>query len=191
MAGCFAQKVPVFQRFSEMPCCLKYKSYPEGIVASFINLTPAKSLPYFACHQAILVLCHEKRSLVKAGSRPSVPMPGQASMAHLVSPDGKQLAVLVKDSGANSSTVLQRSRPNGSHIGSSPDGAEGLPPSCCLSNVCRRPPPRSRLPVRVAYPEPHHVKAAQVEEGCGRGALAWPWQVWHTCKAAREAASTR
>ena len=98
----------------------------------------------------------------------------QASMAHLVSPDGKQLAVFVNESGANCSSELQRNRPNGSRIVPSPDGAEGLPPSCCLSNVCRRPPPRSRLPVRVAHPEPHPVKAAHVGEGCGRGALAWP-----------------
>jgi hypothetical protein len=43
-----------------------------GIVASFLNLTPAKHLSFLACHQATLVLCHGKRSLVKAGW-PSVP----------------------------------------------------------------------------------------------------------------------
>ena len=45
------------------------------------------------------------------------------------------------------------------------------PRFCCLSNVCRHPPPRSRLPVRVAHPEPRHVKAAQEAGGLGGGAL--------------------
>src|SRR5712692_4747318 len=40
--------------------------------------------------------------------------------------------------------------------------------SACLSNVCRRPPPRSRLPVRVAGLRPHQVKAVQEERvSCG------------------------
>lgn len=41
---------------------------------------------------------------------------------------------------------------------------------CCtyLSNVCRRPPPRSRLPVRVACLRPRRVKAVQEERlRCG------------------------
>jgi len=38
----------------------------------------------------------------------------------------------------------------------------------CLSNVCRRPPPRSRLPVWVAGYTPHRVKAVQ-EVGMMRG----------------------
>ncbi len=33
----------------------------------------------------------------------------------------------------------------------------------CLSNVCRRPPPRSRLPVWVAGYRPRRVKAVQEE----------------------------
>jgi hypothetical protein len=38
----------------------------------------------------------------------------------------------------------------------------------CLSNVCRRPPPRSRLPVWVADYRPQRVKAVQ-EEGLRSG----------------------
>ena len=68
-------------------------------------------------------------------------------------------------------SLLQRSRPNGSRIVPSPDSAEALPLSCCLSNVCRRPPPRSRLPVRVAVSTPRQVKAAQEAERSGAGAL--------------------
>ena len=38
----------------------------------------------------------------------------------------------------------------------------------CLSNVCRSPPPRSRLPVWVAGTRPRRVKAVQEEWlGCG------------------------
>src|SRR5712692_1028893 len=38
----------------------------------------------------------------------------------------------------------------------------------CLSNVCRSPPPRSRLPVRVACLRPRRVKAVQEERSrCG------------------------
>ena len=66
---------------------------------------------------------------------------------------------------------LQRSRPNGSRIVPSPDDAETPPLSCCLSNVCRRPPPRSRLPVRVAASTPRQVKAAQEVQRQGAGAL--------------------
>src|SRR6266702_832845 len=68
-------------------------------------------------------------------------------------------------------SLLQRSRPNGSRIVASPDGAEALSLSCCLSNVCRRPPPRSRFPVRVAASMPRQVKAAQEAGRSGAGAL--------------------
>ena len=66
---------------------------------------------------------------------------------------------------------LQRSRPNGSRSVPCPDGAETLPVFYCLSNVCRRPPPRSRLPVRVAVARPRQVKAAQEAGRSGAGAL--------------------
>src|SRR6266700_6581626 len=52
-----------------------------------------------------------------------------------------------------------------------PRRCRGSPWSCCLSNVCRRPPPRSRLPVRVAVSTPRQVKAAQEAERSGAGAL--------------------
>src|SRR6266487_3187890 len=52
-----------------------------------------------------------------------------------------------------------------------PRRCRGSPRSCCLSNVCRRPRPRSRLPVRVAASPPRQVKAAQEEAGWGEGAL--------------------
>src|SRR6266568_5127110 len=41
----------------------------------------------------------------------------------------------------------------------------------CLSNVCRSPPPRSRLPVWVASNRPRRVKAAQEVGRSGAGAL--------------------
>jgi len=41
----------------------------------------------------------------------------------------------------------------------------------CLSNVCRSPPPRSRLPVWVAGKRPRRVKAAQEVGRLGAGAL--------------------
>jgi hypothetical protein len=52
-----------------------------------------------------------------------------------------------------------------------PRRCKGSPRSCCLSNVCRRPPPRSRLPVRVAASPPRQVKAAQEDGRLGAGAL--------------------
>ena len=42
---------------------------------------------------------------------------------------------------------------------------------CCRSNVCRSPPPRSRLPVWVASTRPRRVKAAQEVGRSGAGAL--------------------
>ena len=72
-------------------------------------------------------------------------------------------------------SLLQRSRPNGSRSVLSPPDAELLPRFCCLSNVCRHPPPRSRLPVRVAHPEPRHVKAARGGREAWVGARSsWP-----------------
>jgi hypothetical protein len=68
-------------------------------------------------------------------------------------------------------SLLQRSRPNGSRGVPSPGSAELRPGFCCLSNVCRRPPPRSRLPVRVAAFLPRQVKAAQEARSWGAGAL--------------------
>src|SRR5437016_3478387 len=41
----------------------------------------------------------------------------------------------------------------------------------CCSNVCRSPPPRSRLPVWVTDKRPRRVKAAQELEGAAAGAL--------------------
>ena len=52
-----------------------------------------------------------------------------------------------------------------------PRRCRGSPLSCCLSNVCRRPRPRSRLPVRVAVSRPRQVKAAQEVGRSGVGAL--------------------
>jgi hypothetical protein len=43
--------------------------------------------------------------------------------------------------------------------------------SSCRSNVCRSPPPRSRLPVWVASTRPRRVKAAQEVWRSGAGAL--------------------
>src|SRR6266699_3104775 len=60
---------------------------------------------------------------------------------------------------------------------SPPRWCRGSPRCCCLSNVCRRPPPRSRLPVRVADPSPRQVKAAQEagKPGGGRARLGLDW----------------
>src|SRR6266851_5505068 len=52
-----------------------------------------------------------------------------------------------------------------------PRRCRGSPRSCCLSNVCRRPLPRSRLPVRVAASPPRQVKATQEAGKPGAGAL--------------------
>jgi hypothetical protein len=53
-----------------------------------------------------------------------------------------------------------------------PPTVQRLSPSpACLSNVCRRPLPRSRLPVRVAASPPRQVKAAQEAGRSGAGAL--------------------
>jgi hypothetical protein len=53
-----------------------------------------------------------------------------------------------------------------------PPTVQRLSPSpACLSNVCRSPPPRSRLPVRVAASPPRQVKAAQEVGKPGAGAL--------------------
>ena len=52
-----------------------------------------------------------------------------------------------------------------------PPTVQKFSPVLRLSNVCRRPLPRSRLPVRVAPSTPRQVKAAQEEVGWGEGAL--------------------
>ena len=63
--------------------------------------------------------------------------------------------------------VLQRSRPNGSRrVFCRPCASPAA-----RSNVCRSPPPRSRLPVWVASQRPHRVKAAQEGGRPGAGAL--------------------
>jgi hypothetical protein len=69
------------------------------------------------------------------------------------------------------SSLLQRSRPNGSQIVPSPDGAEGLPgPTACPTSAAAR----YRVPslsVRVALARPRQVKAAQEAREPGAGAL--------------------
>src|SRR5260370_30252592 len=80
--------------------------------------------------------------------------------------------------------ALSAARSLGSHGRGCPNGvAQTVPVSSalptvsrclcctCLSNVCRSPPPRSRLPVWVASNRPRRVKAAQEVGRSGAGAL--------------------
>jgi hypothetical protein len=61
----------------------------------------------------------------------------------------------------------QRSRPNGPRVTDLADRESPLWPLQRLP----QPEPRPRLPVRVDFARPRHVKAAQVVWGSGRGAL--------------------
>jgi hypothetical protein len=59
----------------------------------------------------------------------------------------------------------------------------------CLSNVCRSPRPRPRLPVRVASHTAYRVKAAQVVLGMVGARLYSLDTICYTWATAREAAS--
>jgi hypothetical protein len=139
----------------------------RGIVASYKNLTPAKHLPFLPTTGNTSLIPWEALSC--QGGFPNIGgLTSQASRAHVVSPDGKQRAVCVNDSGDHILIRAPTESPKRFPNRSFPRWCSGSP--TVLLAVQRLPPPAT------AFPTPGAGCSSRATRCQGRAGGRGMWQ---------------